>query len=201
MSYAELHGSRLLLFQNSQLYIVDLDLPLTTQTFSVSGYLFGMSGRVACTVGQTGACTFTDLKTRTIKSHALKDLLPAQGQNMTVPIQATTDGLMAYITGQRGIQCVNTKSGEVVFQVAWPKNVAPEVEKTQVATVAPPNPFGIPFGGGFSRGYYPTPTHNPSTFRNPRATCSLACIHNGILYTLTADNTVVALEGASVDGR
>jgi tetratricopeptide (TPR) repeat protein len=195
VSYAELKGSRLLLFQNSQVHSVDLDLPLSTKTAAFSGFLFGMSGRVACAVGQNGTCTFTDLRTSRVISHVATDLLPAQGQNMSVPIQATTDGLLAYITGQRGIQCINTKSGEVVFHVPWPKGVKPENEATVVAAVAQPNPFGS------LQGSYVQTTHNPGAFRNPTAACTLACIDNGILYTLTAADTVVALEGAPVDGR
>ena len=192
ISYAELHGSRVFLFQENSVQVVNLDLPLATQSVAAAGFVFGVDGRVASCLGPSGAVTFTDLKTTRVKNHDASDLLPPEGQSMPVPIQATTDGLLAYVSGQRGIQCVNTISGQLVYQVPWPKSVEPKVALvvTQQSNV----------GGGF-RGNPFGETLDPGANRHPTANCSLACIQNGILYTLTAENTVVALEGASVDGR
>jgi outer membrane protein assembly factor BamB len=199
LSYAELQGSRVLLYQNYTVHTVELDLPLATKTNGLVGYLFGKVGRTTCTLASSVA-TFTNLNNASVKSHPLTDLLPVPGKVMSVPIQATTDGLLAYVTGQRGIQCINIKSGELVFQVPWPKSVAPEVVTSTVVAVA--QPFGYSPSRSInlsSANPYQPP--NPGAQRNPTANCSLACISNGILFTLTAADTVVALEGATVDGR
>lgn len=205
-SHARLLDSKLVLFQNGQVQTIDLDVPLAGHTAVAQGILVGLSGRVACMLSTNSDLNFVDLTAGSIRTYQPTEILPEVGKVPTVRVHATMQGMLVYLTGQRGIQCVNVRSGEAIFSVPWPANVEPAYVATrQVATrqvagnlglAAPPIRYA---GGGMA---YPYPgTSSPVVHKNPTTTSTVATIHNGILYTLSADDTVVALKGASLDGR
>lgn len=190
-------GSQMVLFQNSQVQTVDLNVPLAGTTTSASGYFVGLSGRIACILGANSNLSFVNLKTGSVKSFTPTDVLPEQGKVPTARTQATMSGSLVYISGQRGITCVSVRSGEAIYTALWPKLVTPEYQVAQVNNPAPQI-----YSGRYPS--YPssqTPQQLYQMSLNPTQNSTVATIDNGILYTLTTTKTIVALEGASVDGR
>ena len=152
----------------------------------------GLSGRVACTLNTNSVVNFVDLESGETKKYQPTDILPESGKVPSTRIQATLQGMLVYLTGQRGIQCVNTRTSEALYSVPWPASVQPEY-----ASAPSPTPN---LHGSFTR--YPSHMQmNPAMSMHPQMTSTVATIQDGVFYTLSADDTVVALKGASVDGR
>lgn len=189
-SHASFQESRVTLYQNGQIHSVDLELPLSSKTIAGQGFLIGTAGRSACFLTHNSQLNLVDLKTGMANTFQPTEILPKQGSPPGLSVQAAMDGMLVYLTGQRGIVCVNVKTGERVFGSPWPESIKP----------AEPLP-GTSTAGAINSSYLPIGSYSSTSQTNPKMTSVLARVHNGVLYTLTAADTVVALEGASVDGR
>ena len=194
-----LMGSQIVLFQNSQVQTVDLDVPLAGKTVTAPGYVVGLSGRIACVLGSNSNLSFVNLKTGSVRTFAPTDVLPEQGKVPTARTQATLSGSLVYISGQRGITCISVRSGEAIYTAPWPQTITPAYEKVALTQPTPQVYSGRYYGGYPSS--YQTPQQQYQMSLNPTPTSTVATVDNGILYTLTTTKTVVALEGAVADGR
>ena len=114
-----LAGDRLLLFGPSGLLIVRLDVPFKSKAVSATGAFVGLAGRTACLL-QASHLALIDVVSGDVKTFPLKDITEGRGA-----VQAALDGLMVYVTGPKGILCVNARTRQSAFTASWPAALAP----------------------------------------------------------------------------
>ena len=97
-------------------------------------------------------------------------------------IQAAVDGVLVYVSGPRGLLCVNARTGNRVFRADWPQGLA--------ARHAPPGPLQRP-GGGTQYIWQGVLRYNPEG----GGTCLplVDCVADGVYYATLSPSQVVAL--------
>lgn len=119
-----IHENSLLLFDPGRLLCLRLDLPLAGRQSNVSGTYVGISGRTVCMLSNQ-TLAFIDPATGNIRTCNLPE---TTGGNAGARLQAAIDGPLVYVTGPRGILCINARTNQRVFFSAWPEIIAPPGE-------------------------------------------------------------------------
>lgn len=176
-----LERDRVLLFDQSSLLTLPLGLPLAGRRTGFSGTFVGVSGQTLCIL-QPAMLLFIDLRSGTTRGCPLAEI---SGGNNAARLQAAIDGPLVYVTGPRGITCVNARSGLRVFCCPWPDVAAPAESSLASAQIY----YGlhglfVSSGGGQSNCL-------------PMADC----VGDGVLYATARPDLLVALVEADQDGR
>ncbi|MHA3774365.1 outer membrane protein assembly factor BamB family protein [Verrucomicrobiota bacterium sgz303538] len=184
--FATLHNKRLLLFGNQGVNSLRLDTPFSGANISVSGTFLGMAGRYACVLSGN-LLVSADVET----GQVVRIPLSADGENnensfwsnqapQGDEFQAAIDGSIIYVSGRRGIAAYQAKTGQRIFDQAWPKSIAPkEAGSTRDGSVS-----FVP------QGVFRQSNRGESTFQP-----AIAVVSGGIFFTKTEPFRVVAIAG------
>ncbi len=206
-------GDRLVLGANSQLGLHRLDMPLLGKQVSVSGTYIGRHGRLLCMMQHAGALAVVDTRDGNRHDIAIGEV---SGNNPQQYAQCVLDGPLAYVSGPKGLLCVNITTRTKVFMCEWPEELreSEEEDEALASNVPGPSPHMVGMMGLHHMARRVSAPHtahhqvvqyklNGVSFQingNQGAALPMAAAaRDGVLYTLLEPGVLVAVEAAETE--
>jgi hypothetical protein len=181
--FAVLNDNRLMLASNDRISTMDIDLPIAGRNNRTVGTYLGCIGQHVCFLRANEFYSINLVDGRR-GYYTLNDVT---GGLTTSRLQAVIDGPLVYVTGPRGLVCINVLAGKRVFRGPWP-------EGAELAADDPRWPADA--GGVDQSSQYLWNGVSVPLSGAARCTPPIGAVFGGTLYVAITPWRVVAIEGA-----
>lgn len=200
---AALVGPWVLLLDPSGISVVRTDLPLGGKRLMVQAALVGVSGRTACLVSGN-ELLLVDVADGTARRFGLQD--QPSPSPYPLPVTAVVDGPLVYVSGPRGILCLNARTAQRVFQADWPKDLASAAASSTPSPSSPlaPSPYAATPGVSYvitSSPYGPSSGMAVDPYGRRIVPSGVLRVGPGRIYATPSPSRVAALKERAADGR